>query len=70
MAGITRPAEPKKRWQTAENLTQGEAEAAGGRNVGVKALCPGAPSMVRATSMQRRNPEKVIEDLKTVTAEQ
>ena len=60
VAGITRPAEPKKRWQTAENLTQGEAEAAGGRNVGVKALCPGAPSMVWPTSMQSRNPKRKL----------
>ena len=60
VAGITRPAEPKKRWQTAENPTQGEAEAAGGRKVGVKALCPGAASIVRPTSIQSTNPKSQI----------
>lgn len=58
--GITRPGKPRNRRQTAENPTQGEAEAAEGRNVGVEALCPGAASIAWPTSIQSTNPNRKL----------
>lgn len=52
MAEVTRPGEPSKRYQAAENLTQGNAGAAGGRNLGAKAACPGTFSVVSVPSLQ------------------